>query len=313
MGPTRGSQVTPPLGTPDEIPFIKPVYWNGLSKVIPADGSACAEGTVYDPAELSCKKCDVGTFAPLRGSRECDVCPKGTACNRIGCSACQVCGEFAYNPLEGQGQCVPCPAGTVSITLESSSLLDCVCQVGYYRYDGMPGLECLPCPDNADCPGKGSLPIPLDGHWADTANAPSKVFRCNPSLRCVRGSETGCATGFEGFLCNQCQHGYFKLGGTDCKKCPSTSAMRHMMVIFGTLLVVSVWVVLNSITSGLYNALDIGLLYAQMSQVRLHMRGKLYSRYIHLTLVCVPGDLGVLAQLALHARLVHIALLLCRF
>ncbi|KAH8081573.1 hypothetical protein JL720_8693 [Aureococcus anophagefferens] len=79
------------------------------------------------------------------------------------------------------------------------ALDECVCLFGYYssvanasyvrgssRHAtwGLPGVDCLPCPDGAPCLGYGHAPLTRPNHWAHVDD-PTLTAECRPACRCA--------------------------------------------------------------------------------------------------------------------------------
>jgi hypothetical protein len=69
-------------------------------------------------------------------------------------------------------------------------------------------------------------------------------------------------------MCNECEVGTFQFKGAcdiSCKDVEPDSAFG-VVTIFGILAVMTVWVVLNKSAGGLFECLDVGLSFMQVSE-----------------------------------------------
>ncbi|KAH8071880.1 hypothetical protein JL720_11383 [Aureococcus anophagefferens] len=168
------------------------------------DYCACLEShRAFDGG--NCTACLAGTELSEDGDgvSECARCPVGTYSpgNGEGCSACY--GETSYADERGLTACKTCPANSARAwtLLDAGVALDeCVCLFGYYssvanasyvrgssRHAtwGLPGVDCLPCPDGASCLGYGHAPLTRPNHWAHVDD-PTRTAECRPGLgRCA--------------------------------------------------------------------------------------------------------------------------------
>eukprot|EP01006_Ploeotia_vitrea_P055683 TRINITY_DN68023_c0_g2_i3.p1 TRINITY_DN68023_c0_g2~~TRINITY_DN68023_c0_g2_i3.p1 ORF type:complete len:1569 (+),score=598.02 TRINITY_DN68023_c0_g2_i3:697-4707(+) len=95
------------------------------------------------------------------------------------------------------------------------------------------GLDCLPCPEGAICPG-GYRIWPLPGYWIPTETSPpSRLVKCEvPFLaRCSGGRSSECGTGYTGEFCSDCSVDHFKVAGFLCKSCRSDDVQRMLLTV----------------------------------------------------------------------------------
>ncbi|KAH8070117.1 hypothetical protein JL721_5341 [Aureococcus anophagefferens] len=226
------------------------------------DRCSCAKGYVLDRATGDCEGCAAGTY---------DAGPRPGE-NGEGCSACY--GETSYADERGLTACKTCPANSARAwtLLDAGVALDeCVCLFGYYssvanasyvrgssRHAtwGLPGVDCLPCPDGASCLGYGHAPLTRPNHWAHVDD-PTRTAECRPGLgRCavnaancrpleasmiwgtigviesdVVCADVGyeCAEGYGNTLCERVSSpGYYKFGYYNPEACPDEPDMRKV-------------------------------------------------------------------------------------
>lgn len=138
--------------------------------------------------------------------------------------------------------CAPCSSGRVSVATEPNvfttevcalcpansylpesrgigqTQFECTCNPGFFSLTGN-GSACAMCPVGASCAGGSALPSSTDGFWQV---GDSTFLRCPLAGACLAGSR--CASGYAGFLCKDCQVGYFRDAQGACKRCPPGSA-----------------------------------------------------------------------------------------
>eukprot|EP00003_Mantamonas_plastica_P012794 TRINITY_DN2275_c0_g2_i6.p1 TRINITY_DN2275_c0_g2~~TRINITY_DN2275_c0_g2_i6.p1 ORF type:complete len:3957 (-),score=1070.32 TRINITY_DN2275_c0_g2_i6:2418-14288(-) len=152
-------------------------------------------------------------------------CPLGYS--RPSDFVCQVCQQTFYANLQNQLECSPCP-DPISQTspTQATSVLSCVCREQFYDRTA---TGCKPCPTGADCAGLDSKPIAKPGYWV-SANNPEQFLRCANPDACPGGQTAGCATGYTGRLCGDCQLRFYKLSGK-CLPCPDNSQWIIILVV----------------------------------------------------------------------------------
>jgi hypothetical protein len=91
---------------------------------------------------------------------------------------------------------------------------------------------------------------------------------------CHRVCKSTCVHGYMGNMCSLCSEGYFR-AVEQCMQCPSpegVTAIDWVMTIGLISLVVIVWLTMNKMAAGKYDALELTLLYLQCVALVLHYR-----------------------------------------
>eukprot|EP00475_Leptophrys_vorax_P007968 TRINITY_DN15103_c0_g1_i2.p1 TRINITY_DN15103_c0_g1~~TRINITY_DN15103_c0_g1_i2.p1 ORF type:complete len:891 (-),score=136.74 TRINITY_DN15103_c0_g1_i2:148-2499(-) len=181
---------------------------------------ACSPGSIIDGN--FCTNCSAGSFS-LQGDLYCSVCPLGTYSDTPGSSTCLGCSEGSYSSLQGSSVCQKCPANSTTQGMNSRSVFDCICSVGFYGNRS----NCIFCKTylGVSCSLLNiSRPYILSGYFRHPED-PSIPLACIPSEACVLASsdslDTVCANGYTGFLCGSCDRNSFRQG-IICRSCPST-------------------------------------------------------------------------------------------
>ncbi|KAK3278662.1 hypothetical protein CYMTET_13415 [Cymbomonas tetramitiformis] len=243
--------------------------------------------------DSTCEKCDVGHFT-AESSRfpQCTPCGPGTYSKNPGSNQCQPCSPSAFQEHPGQANCTLCPRNSFRLGGDGTSVDQCHCVQGFYESsDGNSPKKCKICPAGAWCAGSingtAILPVPLDGYWGDP-HFPTRFFeclgkRCNrgciesyggeligegekrSSEFCSREEFFACSTEYDGRMCASCSDDYFYIGNIWCAQCPEGELSKFFMTICGGLAVVCCWIALESFSTSVYDALDVLLLYLQIS------------------------------------------------
>ena len=107
---------------------------------------------------------------------------------------------------------------------------------------------CLPCPQNADCPG-GAIILARENFWR-SSNFSSSVFECSVLKNGCKGGESPdviCNFGYEGPLCGGCTYNmqtkYFKSVFKTCVECQGVSGTGVVIILFFFIIAVTVIVV----------------------------------------------------------------------
>ncbi|GFR39733.1 hypothetical protein Agub_g215 [Astrephomene gubernaculifera] len=181
--------------------------------------------------------CQPGTYRGTDEFVECIPCNPGEFQEFSSQGNCELCAKDFYADQSSMANCRECPANTLTTQRGSKNLTDCICKVGFYNRDGLPGLPCEACPKNAVCEGGTSMPFPLPGFYAEPGS-PHVMYPCNPSSVCA-GNYT-CAAGYRGRMCSKCAAGYFRFLG-NCVTCP-----HQRSTVLGYLVVLALlWIVIN--------------------------------------------------------------------
>jgi len=252
------------------LPNIKYDMAIGASRNVLPQETLCEPGSVYDSATDTCNVCPPGTH---QEDLNCTKCSMGTHAPVEGLSACIPC-EAGYTDLEGQTSCVSCPELTQRRPASpGKSVQECLCLPGSYAKYGV-GRECLECPVGAVCPGGRGRPYPKRGFWGDVTcdfdpelgNSSCPGFdhfiECNPVSDCAGGPEFSCEAGHSGRMCKEAQSGWFIVGGAFWLECGETG---HFVGTIGIICVVLVWLAINKVASGHYDAMDLALLFVQIT------------------------------------------------
>ena len=148
-----------------------------------------------------------------------------------------------------------------------------MCVAGSYAKNGI-GEECVKCPSGGYCPGGIERPYPKTGFWGDksceffpefgnsTCQGFDNFVECNPPSNCAGGVDFSCSEGHSGPLCKQAQSGWFIVGGSFWFECGDNG---HFVGVVGIVCVVLVWLTINKVASGNYDAMDIALLFVQIT------------------------------------------------
>lgn len=179
--------------------------------------------------------CFPGTYAPLKSTSNCRVCPAGYTCQSYGTYRPEICEKGTYRSLANSITCRLCPQGTWSQLTGLTSISGCEpCPAG--RVCGIEKMfnlsESVSCPDGHIC-GEGTTKAKQFAHqcpagyycFEETAPADQFNFMCDPGHYCWRGTK--------GFLKhrNKCAVGYYCPRGTsdgfpEETRCPKGTTSR---------------------------------------------------------------------------------------
>eukprot|EP00163_Fabomonas_tropica_P010568 TRINITY_DN2073_c0_g2_i4.p1 TRINITY_DN2073_c0_g2~~TRINITY_DN2073_c0_g2_i4.p1 ORF type:complete len:5484 (-),score=1034.41 TRINITY_DN2073_c0_g2_i4:293-16744(-) len=105
------------------------------------------------------------------------------------------------------------------------------------------GADCKPCPEGAVCPGGYRL-WPKPGFWAPTEGS-GFVYKCTPAEACIGGQSAECAPGYQGEFCGQCQPGFYRANGAECRPCPLPEQRMGYVVadviVFSTISIITIF------------------------------------------------------------------------
>ena len=196
----------------------------GALATLPA--TPCGTTTEAYDAVLGCV-CAPG-FS-LAAGRTCSPCAPGSYTSEAGSASCALCPANTYSAASGTA-CVTCPPGSTA-PAGSPTLSSCSCAYGTFASAGDSGLdfECLPCPENAVCPGPDA-PLAQEGYWHEP-NDHSVFYACatdmclaeTPGMEAANASN--CATGRTGVVCGECQAGYAE-EDKECVPCRPSDAFE---------------------------------------------------------------------------------------
>ena len=160
--------------------------------------------------------------------------------------ACRLCGNGTFTPLAGASSpadCAKCPVGTDPT--RNAGYRACACLEGFWRRGRF--AECTSCAGEPGVRCQGDVRILEPGFWWTFANESARAdflaftvdlgreegammagdfagyfpvpYECVNPAACLGGIDAGCARGYTGVLCAECDAGFFPWLG-ECKKCP---------------------------------------------------------------------------------------------
>jgi len=193
--------------------------------------------------QISCKYCEIGTYANVTASKACIDCPAGYSCPSKKTIDPEPCIPNTCQPFTKQDSCLPCPAGQ---SQPLSGQTQChKCFPGHIIY----GSSCKSCiagtyqdkPDQIFCKDSptGNY-IPFDeaidytpcpsGHYQNLAGK-SFCNECDAGTYQNLEGQTSCKQCDYGtyqeskgsIICEDCEAGTYQnvLGGKTCKLCPA--------------------------------------------------------------------------------------------
>ena len=217
------------------------------------EGSWCAEGS---SATTPCGSGDYSTQTGLASADECLRCPKGSWCSA---GKAIPCGRGTYNDEIGatdQSACTYCPPNSFTDGESKTSLVDCVCEAGFYGTVSNGLFSCHGCPVGANCsaPGATLEHLPLkEGHWRASLNT-TDVRRCPGTTEgsacagavgcrgpdCSAVDVNGCRPGTEGPYCRLCAAAnrsmYLDSHKMTCLPCRESDSAVPFTVVGGVVL-----------------------------------------------------------------------------
>jgi hypothetical protein len=134
-------------------------------------------------------------------------------------------------------------------------------------------ISCTECPVGAIC-DKGAITFDnleiLPQFWQDRSlfehDAAKLAFNKCFGYCAGAGNWSDCGHGYAGRFCNRCEKGFFSVNG-DCTACPETKAEASAMT-WGAMLGVTIcWIALNRFSTGKFEAVDISLIFMQVTSV----------------------------------------------
>ena len=224
-----------------------------------ADHSVCLECATGKYSGLGlCNQCGAGSHASETGQAVCQPCPDKTRPN-IDSTGC-LCAMGSYNETAGVHVCFSRgfdeeyfnDAVTSHESSARSSALDCA---GCPQDQG--GDECLRCTGGQTMIAPGyTIPVLPEGSemTTDFSSEIMLVFRCHHKMevaekRCPgtplnetaglthhRVTTSGCAPGFEGYICGECAPDFGMSTSQECEPCGDTGfTWKSVGVLAGTL------------------------------------------------------------------------------
>lgn len=205
----------------------------------------CQPGSIqHAKNSSSCEPCTRGTFMPSAAQTICLECPDGQYSDFVGATQCIKCefGKFQPYGVDGVKKvaCLQCPANSTHSLLNSTSMLDCVCDIGFFNLISVSmdsGLIdnilhssetelCRQCPPGTFCPGDEFYYKCPSNHFSETGQ-----HQCTPCSRNSFGADISheteclCVAGTEGTFnkdCVDCEPGKFQaynFTNTPCSSC----------------------------------------------------------------------------------------------
>ena len=115
----------------------------------------------------------------------------------------------------------PCNENSVNVAPAGVDVPECVCDVGFTfaRLDNNSIPVCDSCPEGGVCERGLGAPVAAPGFYP----VPDGTFvRCKRKTAC-RGGTNPCARGYEGYMCNTCEDGYYSNSAGNCAACPGAA------------------------------------------------------------------------------------------
>ena len=173
--------------------------------------------------QISDCTCNYGFYVSGNQCRECDA---GTYRDSFAYSECRPCALNTYQHNTGKSSCLACPSNSFTISNQSQSINDCMCDVGY-AFD-VP--ECVACAagkfkNSSDHPNidRGECDLCINGKFSTTSSSAS----CTPCGTNMHSEEPRddistckCNTGYAGNPCVECTIGFYTQEGP-CQQCPA--------------------------------------------------------------------------------------------
>ena len=167
----------------------------------------------------NCRPCNPGEFSSGPSTRPCELCP-----------------TTAYNPIAASTACKSCGSGKSTGYVGAVAESECMCNDGLYMSDD---LKCVSCLRGGVC--SNSQMSSDDNFWSDLTQPSAIPIPCGFSPdACLENSK--CVEGHFGFLCSECQKGYFSVGG-QCKACNDRNNINNILIIvaFNFSLLFMIW------------------------------------------------------------------------
>uniref|UniRef100_A0A671XN73 Laminin, beta 2-like n=1 Tax=Sparus aurata TaxID=8175 RepID=A0A671XN73_SPAAU len=222
-------------------PFCRACECNGLSEECDEETGECLNCREHATGP-NCDRCMDGYYGDPVSRQPCQpcLCPDVQNSGRFFATSCQHNPQslsMACNCREGHTglRCDRCSPGFYgNLALPGASCEECPCnnniELGDRNAcDGLTG-ECLRCLHNTfgprcqDCkPGYYGNALDQDCKECSCDRRGTEVTQCPLGSPCFCDSRTGqcpCRTGVEGVLCDECEDGYWNLGGVSgCQPC----------------------------------------------------------------------------------------------
>ena len=133
-----------------------PAGTEDIGNLVPDDPTSVTDYQIDENLTIHCKKCDAGTYSPMRGSK-CLPCPDDLPASVAGsteCSQCPIAGKDLKNAnhfMKNGDPPIPCPcaAGWAS---NSDKTLCTICPQHSFSKNG----KCVSCPDGKFTWGAGA-------------------------------------------------------------------------------------------------------------------------------------------------------------
>jgi len=237
------------------------------------DCQACPAGT-RGTEDRQCEPCEVGYYSPEASVIEgTGFAGAGAVYRAAICIECDTLGPTRYTDEVGASVCKTCPENTQrSIGSPGFVINECLCKPGFWQTEGQDnGAACTPCQEPGGVclgglsSGKNLAPYNADGWWGQK-EATTGIF-----IECFTGPEWChenyvCDSKHQGRMCVACADNYFSIGGF-CIECYDSDAKNYTVTLILIIIVVSLWVLLNTRAVEKYFSLDIVLAFLQIYQL----------------------------------------------
>jgi hypothetical protein len=207
--------------------------------------------------------CDAGYTAP-NFEKECTACPPGTYKTTAGIYSCISCTNGTFNEFYAQKNCTVCPLNTSSRD-NATSLLDCVCNPGFYRNPKPVGAYCLPCPIGGNCRAYNTtIPPALKGYW-HAAEDPYNFKKCFPAEACLGDGFRNCSTGYDvrAAVCGICDVGYYKWRNR-CEVCGPDVWYKAILAVVLVIVITALFFAISSAKVSHLSSISIATSYWQI-------------------------------------------------
>ena len=176
-----------------------PDDWTVLCRATQSDQSACCEScpanTYKDSPATGCQNCPSHSSTKEAGSMSIADCICDPGYYRDSDGLCTACHVAQYKPDMSDGPCSSCPPKTTTLSTNSNSSDQCLCEAGYYPVLG----SCSPCPPKTAKHVVGNQTcIACTNHSTLANNGHHDISSClcNPGYT---GSQTRCSACPQGF------------------------------------------------------------------------------------------------------------------